>query len=110
MQEFHDADWTAPPEIVGKLQDKRARELGYRIIFLEKPELLRPDIRHWYEKWQLRRLVEDDEDLSYLTLGRAIKEAQELSESSNESDKKLMADVTEWLRLRLDEVGAQPEN
>ena len=62
------------------------------------------------EKWQLRRLVEDDEDLSYLTLGRAIEEAQELSELSNESDKKLMADVTEWLRLRLDEVSAQPEN
>ena len=76
---------------------------------MEKPELLWPDIRDWYEKWQLKRLVEDDENLSYLTLTRAIGEAQDLSESSDESDRKLMEDVTEWLRQRLDKVGPESE-
>jgi exodeoxyribonuclease I len=45
MEQFHNADWSVRPNIIANIEDKRARELGYRIIFLERPELLRPEIR-----------------------------------------------------------------
>lgn len=106
MEQFHNANWSARPKIIANIEDKRARELGYRIIFFERPELLRPEIRSWYENWELKRLAASDEDLPFRTLKRIVEEACELSEESDSDDKQLMEEVAEWLKLRLRETDA----
>lgn len=51
MQAFHAATWPERAELVETFEDDRLRELGRRIVFLEQPEVLRPEIRQGLETW-----------------------------------------------------------
>jgi len=103
IEQFHKAHWETRPDIVSRIEDRRARELGYRIIYIEKPELLELKIREWFEKWESERLVTSDENVPYRTLRSAVDAAQELSGESDHAGKQLMGDVLGWLQMRLRE-------
>ncbi|MCC1481439.1 exonuclease domain-containing protein [Roseibaca sp. Y0-43] len=56
MQAFHKATRPERAELVETFEDDRLRELGRRIVFLEQPDALRPELRQGLETWQHNRL------------------------------------------------------
>ena len=51
MQAFHGSTWPERAELVETFEDDRLRELGRRIVFLEQPEVLRPELRQGLQTW-----------------------------------------------------------
>lgn len=56
MLAFHGASWPERAKLVETFEDNRLRELGRRIVFLEKPDVLRPELRQGFETWMHNRL------------------------------------------------------
>ena len=56
MQAFHATAWPERAELVETFEDDRLRELGRRIVFLEQPEVLRPELLQGLETWLRNRL------------------------------------------------------
>ncbi|SDD61900.1 exonuclease domain-containing protein [Ruegeria marina] len=92
MQAFHAATWPERAEIVETLEDDRLRELGRRIVFLEHPEVLRPELRQSLETWLHNRLHGREGVQAGRTIGDAMADIDE-SEDTGET----FAAIRTWL-------------
>ena len=72
MAAFHDAEWSARPEIVRQFGDERFVRLGYRQIFFERPDLLDEKTRIGLQKAVARRHTSaGDGDVPWTTIAAA---------------------------------------
>ena len=56
MQQFHQVSWEQRAEVLDRIADARVRELGYRLIYLEKPDALSSEKRAELDTWRVQRL------------------------------------------------------
>ena len=56
MNSFHEAPWPDRLAIIDQFEDARLRELGYRLVHDERPDLLDPAVRHRHDDRVARRL------------------------------------------------------
>lgn len=95
MQAFHAASWRERAELVETLEDDRLRELGRRIVFLEQPEVLRPELRQGLETWLQNRLHGREGVEAGRTLGDALEEMEKLAGDGDDQD--ALNDIRAWL-------------
>jgi hypothetical protein len=72
MAAFHNAEWSARPEIVRQFGDERFVRLGYRQIFFERPDLLDEKTRMGMQGSVARRHTSaGDGDVPWTTIAAA---------------------------------------
>ena len=57
MRKFHLVPWEARISILSQLDDARFRELGYRLIHIEQPQMLPGNMRAQLDAWRQERLL-----------------------------------------------------
>ncbi|SMX25034.1 exonuclease domain-containing protein [Boseongicola aestuarii] len=95
MKDFHAASWPERAEIAETFEDDRFRELGRRIVFLEQPDVLRPELCHGLEAWLDNRRHGRDAVVAGRTLMDARKELKELL--AQEKKRPELKDIEVWL-------------
>jgi exodeoxyribonuclease-1 len=83
---FHESPWEMRLEIALKLADLRFRRLGRRLIYFERPDLLRSDDRSAFDAEVARRVRGGDGDFHWMTLPQALTEIEVLTAASPERD------------------------
>jgi exodeoxyribonuclease-1 len=102
MQRFHQVPWEQKATILDQIEDPRIRELGYRIIYFEKPHSLSAETRTELDAWRGQRLRSNIE-VPWLTVADALDEAEKLLAEINE-DRELIVEVKAWLKT----IGSAP--
>jgi exodeoxyribonuclease-1 len=87
MERFHKTDWTDRIELAEQLRDQRMKRLAYRLIYLEKPDVLPVSMRISFDDRVAERLLTDDPNVPWRTIPKAIQEADDLLSGSSDADK-----------------------
>lgn len=95
MEQFHAAPWIKRLAIASSFQDERLRELGQRLIYLEQPDVLRPETRQSYDTWRHQRLRTEGE-VPWVTINAAYGELDDLQGDPRVQDGMLAA-IREYL-------------
>lgn len=83
---FHLTPWEQRLDIVAGFADPRFLRLGRRLVYLERPDLLRPNDRAAFDKEVARRIHGGDGDFPWTTLPRAMAQLEELVSSSRSAE------------------------
>lgn len=78
MERFHKAPWEARPAIVEQFEDARLVELGRRLIYIERPDVLSEAQRQSGRRAIARRLASQVDGVPWLTFDKAIQESEGL--------------------------------
>lgn len=97
-RKFHEAPWETRLDIGLELEDRRFRQLGRRLIYVERPDLLRAADRSALDDEVERRLRGGDGDFPWMTLPRATAELEELIASSPQQEHAPLFSLREQLR------------
>jgi exodeoxyribonuclease I len=99
LENFHTASWADRLSIVRQLQDRRMFQLGRRLLFTERPDLLAEQLRYQLERMQAERLLGGDGQQPWRTLSEALFELEgKLSETHPTDDLAFLAEHREHLR------------
>jgi exodeoxyribonuclease-1 len=104
MDAFHRAPWEQRLSILDRFDDARLRELGYRLVYCERPDLLDETTRQSHTTRIARRLLGLDGDTPWLTLKDAIDEANRLLDDSNGGDLTHIREHRDFLQRRIAET------
>ncbi len=77
-RDFHASPWEHRLEIVMRLSDTRLRRLGRRLVYFERPDLLRGTDRDDFDAEMSRRVRGGEGDFPWMTLPRALVELEQL--------------------------------
>ena len=102
MEFFHRAAWTERAAIVSAFEDPRLRELGMRVIYTERPDVLDPELRRKFEIEFARRLVGTNGTTPWLTLPEAIEQVEDLIAVAKGPEDDFLRDHRTYLCNRLD--------
>jgi exodeoxyribonuclease-1 len=75
--EFHKIPWSKRPEVCRKFSDKRLRELGLRLVFVEHPEVLPNRERERMHQWLAERLL-TEADVPWTTINKAVIDLEDM--------------------------------
>ena len=78
MEAFHLQGWERRIDIIRTIDDDRYRQLGQRIVAVERPDLLTSDQRSRWDSWRRERFLADG-DLPWPTVPRALEELEDLA-------------------------------
>jgi exodeoxyribonuclease I len=104
MDAFHTARWEERVSILDRFEDLRLREIGYRLVHCERPDLLDSATRQTHDSRIARRLLGLDGDVPWLTLGQAIEEANDLLVTAHGADLLHIRELRGFLQRRLAEA------
>ena len=80
-RDFHVSPWEHKLEITMRLSDTRLRRLGRRLVYFERPDLLRGTDRDNFDAEVSRRLRGGEGDFPWMTVPRALAELEQLMTS-----------------------------
>jgi exodeoxyribonuclease-1 len=106
MERFHQLAWSDRVPLVGSLADERLRSLGQRLIYTEAPDVLPATARQNYEAAIAARLMADDDSVSWLTLPRAIADADNFLAVASGVEAALLTGHRDYLRQQADWAGS----
>jgi exodeoxyribonuclease-1 len=99
MSKFHSTDWDERLKLLENIADKRACELGRRLIYLEQPDLLPKSLRRQHDEWLKERILNSDPAVPWMTVPKALEEVESLiSDSESIKEKKFLQDVKVFVR------------
>lgn len=101
MQQFHLVPWEDRLPLVTALNDRRLRQIGLRLIYTERPDLLEALEREKYDRALAMRIMGRDAPVPWLTLPRALVELDELLDTIDPSLAPLLHEHRDQLRARL---------
>ena len=104
LEAFHQCPWEERDELLDRLSDRRLRQLGKRLLFIERPEHFDAKTRALQERRLAERLLPKDENVPWLTLRRALAELDELLASLEPSQTQHLSEHKAWLEARLKEA------
>lgn len=82
MRRFHIADWVERAKLVEGFVDDRYRRLAQRLVYFERPDLLKPSARYAIEKEIGRRILTPaHEEVRWRSIPRALSELETLLHS-----------------------------
>lgn len=101
MDEFHAADWGKRAEIVSRFADHRLKELGHRLLHLERPYLLDAPTRLAHDLEAARRVVGQGQHPCGLTLIDAISQIDQFLADEEHPHFELLTEHRSFLQTRL---------
>ena len=75
--EYHQIPWSKRPELCRQFSDKRLRELGLRLVYVEHPEVLSYKDRERMNRWLAERLLNESE-VPWTTVFRALIDLEDM--------------------------------
>jgi exodeoxyribonuclease-1 len=106
LEEFHAAEWENRIAILDELDDRRLRQLGRRLIFLERPDVLPEGLRREMTAMVARRVIKGDGSETWLCLEKAIADVDRLVASATGEEATRLAGHREFLAGRLADLSA----
>jgi exodeoxyribonuclease-1 len=100
MDAFHAAAWPQRVSIAENFQDPRLRTLGRRLIHLERPDLLEGAVCKEHDVAAAKRILGLSEDVSWLTLPKALAELEEMLKGASGAELELLQEHKQHLRER----------
>jgi exodeoxyribonuclease I len=86
MERFHLVPWEQRAAILPQFRDERLRELGLRLIHIERPDLLPAEERVRRDRAWAIRLTSDPTNLPWLTFAEAIEEIDGIIATAESSE------------------------
>ena len=102
LDAFHESPWESRAELLDRLTDRRLRQLGRRLLFFERPDLLAGRSRAAQARKLAERLLDPAEDVPWLTLPRALDEVNTLLATASDEDARHLTQHRRWLERRLE--------
>ena len=102
METFHCSSWEVRPDIVSAFEDPRLQELGMRLIYTERPDVLKVGIRTQYQVAIAERLARNNETVPWLTLPKAIEQVDDLTAGARDSEREFLQRHRRYLSDRLE--------
>jgi exodeoxyribonuclease-1 len=100
MDRFHDLDWPHRTPLIGQLSDERLRSLGQRLVYVEAPDVMTEAARRDYDVAIARRLMAADGTVPWLTLSKALAEADGMLAGAEGPELTLLTGHRDYLRQR----------
>lgn len=91
MESFHAARWEDREAIINRLQDRRLKQLGRRLIFFERPDLLESEQHKAITRAIAERIIKSEEANAWLCITKAIEQAEDLMTAASESERDLLS-------------------
>jgi hypothetical protein len=107
MQRFHQVSWAQRTDILEQIEDPRIRELGYWIIYAERPNCLSAVKRAALDAWRGHRLQSNIE-VPWLTIAAALGETEKLLKDDSKNVE-LLSEVSDWLRALIPLQSCSPQ-
>jgi len=105
LEEFHEAAWEDRHAIVERIVDERYQQLGRRLIYCERPDLLPEQVRTAIELEMNGRLLGTElGGEPWLTLPKALEQTDDFFGSAEGDELKLLTELREYLAARLHEL------
>lgn len=104
MDAFHEAAWPERYAIAEKFQDTRLRTIGRQLIYLERPDLLDKVICREHDSASAKRLLGQCEEISWLTLPKALDELEGMLRGTSGSKLELLREHKQYLRKRYEQA------
>lgn len=96
MHSFHAQGWEDRIGILQEIDDERHRQIGQRLIAVERPDLLTDAQRQRWDVWRRERFL-TSEQAPWTTAASALKQLAELSESATLIQQAQLADLRHFL-------------
>ena len=106
LDRFQAVDWSERLSVLAELTDERLRVLGRRLIYCEASYLMQDSVCHDYEVAIARRLTANEGAVPWLTLSRAITEANDLLANATGAEGPLLNGHLDRLRQQADNASA----
>ena len=97
MAQFHDVDWPDRVTLAERIEDSRVKEFAYRLIYLERPDLLPAARKVELNAWRTKRMLGEDDGVPWMTVRKALREADDLLKTANGEEAALLRDVRSFL-------------
>lgn len=97
MTQFHDVDWPDRVTLADQIEDPRVKEFAYRLIYFERPDLLPAGRKVELDAWRANRMQTEDDGVPWMTVGKALREADDLLETAQGEELALLRDVRSFL-------------
>jgi exodeoxyribonuclease-1 len=104
MNAFHHSPWEERLSIIERFGDARLRELGYRLVHCERPDLLDETTRKVHSNRVARSLLGLDDNVSWVTLREAIEDANRLLEHPEGVELTHIREHRDFLQRRMAEA------
>ncbi|WP_315730341.1 MULTISPECIES: exonuclease domain-containing protein [unclassified Bradyrhizobium] len=101
MQQFHLVPWEDRLPLVTALKDRRLRQIGLRLIYTERADLLEALERERYDRALAIRIMGQDAVVPWLTLPKALADLDELLDATEPSLASLLREHRDLLSQRL---------
>jgi exodeoxyribonuclease-1 len=101
LRTFHNLDWVERGAVVERLADDRLRELGKRLIFVERPDVMDPVERAELEKRTTDRLFGFVSE-GPRSLEESYQEVCSLMEAQGHKHQSLLTEISTWLLEQLE--------
>lgn len=106
MEKFHTLPWNERNEFLEQFEDERLKTLGRRLIYFEHPGLLEKQVGAKIEDEVIRRVVNPDGDVPWLTIGKAISDLDDLLSNGKIADLTAAQEIRDYLQTRNSDLGA----
>ena len=107
MARFHDVLWPDRVSLAGRMEDSRVKQFAHRLIYFEHPELLPATKRAELDAWRAKRVLSDDEGVPWMTIRKAIREADDLLQYSSGEETALLGEVKDFLLKLAHRLGSE---
>lgn len=97
LSRFHATDWAGRADLLAQLEDRRLVCLGERLIHTEAPEVMDRRAREALDGETAKRLLASDDGVPWLTLPRAIAEAEDMLASASGAEAARLRDLKRYL-------------
>ena len=97
MAQFHDVDWPDRVALAERIEDPRVKGFAHRLIYFERPDLLPADKRAELDAWRAKRVLSEDEGVPWMTVRKALREADDLLETATGDEAALLGEARDFL-------------
>lgn len=106
MEQFHNVDWADRVALAARIGDPRVSEFAWRLIYFERPNLLPAAKTAELDAWQAERALTEDEAVPWMTIRKALREADDLRENASGDEAALLGEVKDFLYDLADRLGS----
>jgi exodeoxyribonuclease-1 len=96
MHAFHGQGWHDRIGIIQEIEDPRYRQIGQRLIAVERPDLLTDAQRQQWDFWRRERFLTSDK-VPWMTVASAIEELADESQDATPAQQAQLADLERFL-------------
>jgi exodeoxyribonuclease-1 len=96
MHQFHAHTWEDRVGTVQEIEDERYRQIGQRLIAVERPDLLSEAQRQRWEVWRRERFL-TAEEVPWTTVASALEELAEKRQDATPAPQSQLADLERFL-------------